>query len=63
MSIGVKYAVANNSKHEKEPKKVTSGSTGYDLFEKKEITSTVCYAHHDRIKNGNSLRLFWNSLS
>ena len=35
MSIGVKYAVANNSKHEKEPKKVTSGSTGYDLFEKK----------------------------
>ena len=35
MSIEVKYAVVNNSKHEKELKKVTSGSAGYGLFEKK----------------------------
>ena len=49
MSTEVKYTVANNSKHAKEPKNATIGSTGY--------------AHHDRIKNRNSLSLFWESLS
>ena len=32
MSIEVKYAVANNSKHAKEPKKATIDSADYDLF-------------------------------
>ena len=32
MSIEVKYAVANNSKHVKEPKQATIDSAGYDLF-------------------------------
>ena len=31
-SIKVKYAVANNSIHAKEPKKAMIGSAGYDLF-------------------------------
>ena len=31
MSVEVKYAVANNSKHSKEPKQATIDSTGYDL--------------------------------
>ena len=49
MRIEVKCPVANNSKHETGPKNATIGSTGY--------------AHHDRIKNRNSLSLFWESLS
>ena len=32
MGVEVKYAVANNSKHAKEPKEATTDSTGYDLF-------------------------------
>ena len=32
MSVEVKYAVANNSKHAKEPKQVTIDSAGYDLL-------------------------------
>ena len=32
MSVEVKYTVANNSTHAKEPKQTTSGSAGYDLF-------------------------------
>ena len=32
MSVEVKYTIANNSKHEKEPKQATVGSAGYDLF-------------------------------
>ena len=32
MSVEVKYAVANNSKHSKEPKQAAIDSTGYDLF-------------------------------
>ena len=32
MSIEVKYAVANNSKHAKEPKKATIDSADYELF-------------------------------
>ena len=35
-SIEVKYAVANNSIHAKEPKKATIGSAGYNLFAAKE---------------------------
>ena len=62
MSIEVKYAVANNSKHEKKLKKAASGSASYGLFAA-DIISMACYAHHDRIKNLNSLWLFWKSLS
>ena len=36
MSIEVKYAVANNSKHAKEPKKAINGSAGFDLFAAEE---------------------------
>ena len=32
MSVEVKYTVANNSTHAKEPKQTTSSSAGYDLF-------------------------------
>ena len=32
MSVEVKYAVANNSKHAKKPKQATVDSAGYDLF-------------------------------
>ena len=32
MSVEVKYTVANNSKHAKEPKQATIDSTGYDLL-------------------------------
>ena len=32
MSVEVKYPVANNSKHAKEPKQATIDSAGYDLF-------------------------------
>ena len=32
MSVEVKYAVANNSKHAKEPKQTTIDFAGYDLF-------------------------------
>ena len=32
MSIEIKYAVANNSKHAKGPKKAASGSASYNLF-------------------------------
>ena len=35
-NIEVKYAVANNSVHAKEPKKATIGSAGYDLFAAEE---------------------------
>ena len=35
-SIEVKYAVANNSIHAKEPKKAMIGSAGYNLFAAKE---------------------------
>ena len=37
-TIGVKYTVASNSIHAKEPRKSTSGSTGYDLFASEEKT-------------------------
>ena len=41
--IKVKYSVANNSVHATEPKKATSGSTGYDLFAaEKNILSPIC---------------------
>ena len=36
--IEVKYTVANNSIHAKEPRKSTSGSAGYDLFAAEEKT-------------------------
>ena len=31
-TIEVKYSVANNSMYGREPKKVTAGSAGYDMF-------------------------------
>ena len=41
-SIEVKYAVANNSIHVKEPKKATIGSTGYNLFAAEKILLPRC---------------------
>ena len=38
MSVEVKYAVANNSVHTKDPKQATIDSTGYDLFAAKSKT-------------------------
>ena len=32
MTIEIKYTVANNSQHAKEPKQATVGSVGHDLF-------------------------------
>ena len=41
--IKVKYSVANNSVHANKKKKVTSGSTGYDLFAaEKNIFFPIC---------------------
>ena len=45
-SIKVKYAVANNSIHAKEPKKATIGSAVYDLFAAEEkILLPRCLTH------------------
>ena len=41
-SIEVKYAVANNSIHVKEPKKAKIGSTGYNLFAAEKILLPRC---------------------
>ena len=59
-TIEVKYTVANNSIHAKEPKKSTSGSAGYDLFaaEEKTLFIALCFACSNRIKNENSSWLF-----
>ena len=41
--IKIKCSVANNSVHATEPKKPTSGSTGYDLFAaEKNIFFPIC---------------------
>ena len=36
--VEVKYAVANNSMHTREPKKATVASSGYDLFAAEDKT-------------------------
>ena len=36
--VEIKYSVANNSMHAREPKKATAGSTGHDLFAAKDQT-------------------------
>ena len=48
--VEVKHSFANNLMHGKEPKKVTAGSAGYDLFATEDKTLFPCCATPVTIK-------------
>ena len=64
MSIKVKYVVANNSIHAKEPKQATIPQIMICLQQKQRHCFHVdCYACFAQVENGNSFWIFWKDLS